>query len=132
MRRIEAAFAETFAEWDIALPAGNVARRERGTLFRDGWTIQYCFGSDSRGEFLDYYASHRMTDDSHVRLYANGDAVTLPSIVSMYIVPPDPAAAKEAQSAYLARNREIAALMAAKGFALDINATLRSGLVGDG
>ena len=132
MRRIEAAFEEAFAPWGITLPPEDVARRQRGTLFRDGWAIQYCFGADSRGEFLDYYASHRMTDDSHVRLYANGDAVTLPSIESMYIAPPDPAAAKEAESAYLTRNREIAELMIAKGFALDINAALRSDLVGDG
>ena len=132
MERIELAFAERFAHWGLALPKRNVQGRKRGTISREGWTVQYLFGSDERGEFLDYYATHRMTDDSHVRIYANGEAIFLPTIVSMFLVPPDPVEAEQARQAYVAKNREVAALMAEKGFGLDINGALRADLRGDG
>jgi hypothetical protein len=32
------------------------------------WAIWYLFGEDERDEHLDYYASHRMTDDQHARV----------------------------------------------------------------
>lgn len=45
---------------------------------------QISIGEDGRGEYLDYYAAHRMTEDAHVRLYADGGFALLatPSLTS--------------------------------------------------
>jgi hypothetical protein len=72
MNHIAQAFREDFAHWDLEIPPELLASRAPGYIQAAGWLIQFVFGSDSRGEYLDYYASHRLTDDSHVRLYANG------------------------------------------------------------
>ncbi len=67
IRRIEAAFAEDFFHWGITLPPDDVRQRRQGEIAAAGWAIWYLFDSDERGEYLDYYASHRMTSDRHVR-----------------------------------------------------------------
>lgn len=116
MKRIVAAFRERFATWGITLPAEHVAARRRGELRQAGWAIQYLFGRDARGEYLDYYASHRMTDDEHTRLYADGGREALESIASAYFSSEDPEEAQRLEQEYFARNRRVAALLAAKGF----------------
>ena len=42
--------------------------------------IWHLFGSDDRGGYLEYYASHRMTDDRHVRLREDGSVEHLPAM----------------------------------------------------
>ena len=58
MHQIEQAFTRRFAHWAIALPKTAVTARLRGEIKKAGWSIQYLFGEDERGEYLDYYASH--------------------------------------------------------------------------
>ncbi|MDP9439465.1 MAG: hypothetical protein M3P49_12105, partial [Actinomycetota bacterium] len=60
MGRIEEGFAERFSHWGIRLPSEAVRERRQGKIVEAGWAIWYLFGSDERGEYLDYYASHRM------------------------------------------------------------------------
>lgn len=85
MRHIEGRFAEHFAPWDIVLPKEHVQKRRRGKIVVAGWAIWYLFGSDERGEYLDYYAAHRMTSDEHVRIYESGEIESLPAISTMRI-----------------------------------------------
>ncbi len=66
-------FGREFSDWDINLPQEDVAQRRRGRINHKGWAIWYMFGVDDRGEYLDYYAAHRMTNDRHVRIYADGE-----------------------------------------------------------
>ena len=54
MKNIESKFNATFAHWGIRLPAGAVEQRERGKIVQTGWAIWYLFGSDEKGEYLDY------------------------------------------------------------------------------
>lgn len=68
MKNIEKRFNDVFSSWDIRLPEKDVTNRRRGKIFEAGWTIWYLFGSDERGEYLDYYASHRVTTDQHTDL----------------------------------------------------------------
>jgi hypothetical protein len=77
MRSIEERFRLAFAPWDIALPPEDVKERRRSKIVDSGWAIWYLFGSDERGGYLDYYASHRMTDDRHVRFREEGPAVRI-------------------------------------------------------
>lgn len=87
MKNIEKRFNDVFSSWDIRLPEKDVTNRRRGKIFEAGWTIWYLFGSDERGEYLDYYASHRVTTDQHTRIYANGNEEDLPVIESMRVIP---------------------------------------------
>jgi hypothetical protein len=83
-----------------------------------GWVIWFCFGIDSKGEYLDYYASHRMTDDKHTRLYDDGNIEHLPTITSMYRVTDDPEENARIKATFYARNQKVSAMLAEKGFGI--------------
>lgn len=68
MERIAEAFREDVANWRLDLPSDALHARRPVFIHARGWLIQYVFGRNRIGEYLDYYASHRMTTDSHVRL----------------------------------------------------------------
>ena len=119
MNWIEREFNRDFANWDICLPAGATASREAGRIVENGWTVWYAFGSDEGIEYLDYYASHRMTNDRHVRLYADGRSEGLEAISELHVVPKDPDEAAQAQADFYARNREVRRMLDEKGFTLE-------------
>jgi hypothetical protein len=82
------------------------------------WAIWYLFGADKQGEYLDYYAWHRMTSDSHVRLYASGKEKTLPVIVEMRLCSEDPEEDRKLEAKFRAANRRVKRLLEKKGFGL--------------
>lgn len=88
--KIKLCFAESFAMCGICLPQDDVVNRRSGTIIKAGWAIWCLFGSDEKGEYLDYYASHRMTNDCHVRIYADGQCERLPSISEFHLTSQDP------------------------------------------
>lgn len=120
MTETERIFNATFAAFHISLPPEAVARKQRGKIVAGGWVICYLFGGDGRGEYLDYYASHRMTEDRHVRIYADGTVKGLPSIDGMCVFPAGCTRAEEERISkeHDSRNRQIAEELAAKGFDL--------------
>ena len=119
MDRIESEFNGDFAHWDICLPPEAIASRQAGRIVKNGWTVWFAFGSDDGAEYLDYYASHRMTNDRHVRLYADGRVEGLEAIGEMYVVPEDPSEAAQAKADFHARNREVRRMLDEKGFTLE-------------
>ena len=129
MNRIAEAFRSDFAQSGLEIPAGSLASREPGFIQSGGWLIQFSFGNDSRGEFLDYYASNRWTEDSHVRLYATGRRQQLASLASAYSSNGDPADEKHARAEFHRKNRRVARKLCAKGFdKFTINMFLHAGL----
>jgi hypothetical protein len=116
VQRIAKQFADTFASWNLQLPDQALTQRARGEIDASGWHISYLFGRDERGEYLDYYASHRLADDSHVRIRANGDVEELPTIVSGYFGSDDPEEDDRLREEYFARNRQIVEVLRRKGF----------------
>ena len=124
-------FARTFATWHITLPEEDLRQRRAGFLAEAGWLIQYCFGSDDSGEFLDYYAAHRMTDDSHVRVYEDGRVVALPALIGMRAMGATPQEEERLEREYVAHNREVAQALVDKGFdRFTINMALHAGFDG--
>lgn len=119
LKEIESHFNETFSHWDISLPVDVVTSRKRGKIVKAGWAIWYLFGSDERGEYLDYYASHRMTTDRHVRIYADGNEEDLPTIQSMRMVSRDPEEDARLEAEYFARNQRVARMLEAIGFGME-------------
>ena len=130
MDQIKRMFAERFANWDITLPAENIRQRTAGHIEKKGWLIQYCFGHDENGEYLDYCASHRMTDDEHIRLCADGSQIELAALGGLYLTSTDPIEAKRLKEEYFESNRIISEVLVTKGFNLfTINMQLQAGLV---
>lgn len=129
MERIADGFRRDFANWSLELPAEGLAFRRAGFIQSSGWLIQYAFGKNQYGDYLDYYASHRMTDDRHVRLYANGRRQDLAALEGMYCTSSDPAEAARLQAAHFRRSRRVARALGAKGFdRFTINMALHAGL----
>lgn len=118
MQKAAEQFADHFKNWDIRLPDEAVLTRERGKINKAGWSIWYLFGSDEQGEYLDYYASHRMTTDSHTRIRADGAIEHLPALEEMFIGSDDPAEHARLKAKSLEQNRKIMQLLEAKGFGL--------------
>ncbi len=119
MKELESQFNEIFSPWDIHLPQDAVEKRQQGKIVEAGWAIWYAFGSDKRGGFLDYYASHRMTNDRHVRLYADGQSESLPSIAECRLCSEDPEEDARLDAEYYAENRRISEMLEEKGFGVE-------------
>ncbi|MEH2366293.1 hypothetical protein [Nostoc sp.] len=118
MQNIKKEFDNGFLHWKITLPSEALETQQSGEIFMAGWHVQYQFGKNEHGQFLDYYASHRMTDDSHVRIYESGESESLPSMQSFYFSSED-ATEEEKQKAeqeYYAYNRKIQEELKRKGF----------------
>ncbi len=81
-----------------------------------GWAIWYLFGEDKRGEYLDYYASHRMTDDRHVRIWEDGGTESLPTLGTFRIASQDPEEDTRLKAEYLENNRRVGRMLKEKGF----------------
>jgi hypothetical protein len=130
MNLIADIFAKSFAHWEIILPEDDIRTRHSGYIQYAGWLIQYCFGIDETGvEYLDYYAAHRMTDDSHRRIYGDGREESLPSLSSMFLVSDDPVKAKRLKGEYEEHNRKVVELLKEKGFdKFTINMSLHAGM----
>ena len=118
MRRIEAQFNESFRYWHIRLPREAIKARQRGKIVQAGWTIWFLFGADASGEYLDYYSSHRMTNDSHVRLYDDGRVEGLESLWDMHSTSDDPDEAARLEDEFWDHNERVARLLEEKGFGL--------------
>jgi hypothetical protein len=116
MTGIEERFRDHFSPWGITIPSEHVRERRRGKLVEGGWAIWYLYGEDERGEYLDYYASHRMTDDRHVRIYESGEVERLPTINTFRLVSQDPEEDARLEAEYLDKNRRVARMLEEKGF----------------
>lgn len=122
LERIETRFHETFAHWSIRLPPENLRERQRGKINEEGWTIWFLFGEDDEGEYLDYYAMHRMTNDRHIRLHADGRETwleALPEGMSFAFDPKEgPEAEERARRAYWAESERVSRMLDEKGFSV--------------
>lgn len=116
---IETAFAKDFSHWGITLPPENVRERRRGKIVAAGWAIWYLFGHDERGEYLDYYASHRMTNDRHVRIYESGQVESLPAINSMRLASSDPEEDARLEAEHREEQCKVARILEEKGFGME-------------
>ena len=119
MNNIERAFARDFSHWGITLPPEQVRERRRGKIVAAGWTIWYLFGSNERGEYLDYYASHRMTNDRHVRIYESGQVESLPTISTMRLISRDPEEDARLEAEHREVQRRVARMLEEKGFGME-------------
>jgi hypothetical protein len=124
------AFADYFANWSIKLPAGAEAAGARGLIHKAGWTIRYRFDTDASNPYLEFYATHRMTDDRHIKVSARGDIEHLEAIQGMILYDPkEPGSEDKARQRNRMHNNAVVAELEEKGLypSGDINAFLRVG-----
>ena len=119
MSVLEERFRDHFAPWSTSIPPGHVQQRRRGKILEAGWAIWYLVGKDERGEYLDYYASHRMTNDRHIRLREDGAEEHLPTISTMRTASQDPEEDERLAAEYLEENRRVAKMLEEKGFGIE-------------
>ena len=122
MKIIKDRFDLAFRRWEIKLPPQDLLARRRGMILQSGWVIWYLFGKNLKGEYMDFYAAHRMTNDRHTRLYFDGTTEGLPTPQEFCVVPKDPEEAAQKRAEFYAHNRRIAKLLEEKGFILPTNA----------
>lgn len=114
------AFADRFSNVSIKLPWNDLQQRRPGKIATEGWWIQYQFGQDESGEFLDYLAEHRLiSGGEHIRIRADGRKEVLPALSSMLPVWDDPIENDQMQAKFNVKQREIAATLKEKGFLQD-------------
>jgi hypothetical protein len=105
-------FAEEFS-LRVWLPSDAVRARSAGTLNEEGWLVHWVWGTRGRQEYLEYYATHRMVGDVHVRLWADGHEERLEAMSTMFLV--DPADPEGSARRNRENNRRIARELADRG-----------------
>lgn len=110
LSRLEESFARHFEHWQIFLPVDDCQHRRAGSIHRKGWTINYQFGHQGEREFIDYFATHRMTNDRLVRIWEDGTTESLGYCQPFYT-----AGDEEARQAYLEHNRRFYQMVEEKG-----------------
>ena len=115
-------FNRDFARWELELPFDAMSPGVVRLVVQRGWTIWTRFDIDPEDgrEHLDYYAMHRMTNDRHVRLYADGEEESLPAMGWAYGYSEGASETEKevARAKYHAHNQAVEKLLQEKGFAM--------------
>ena len=119
MNQLQEKFNEQFSRWGITLSDEIVFQRVRGKIIEKGWCIWFLFGIDEAGEYLDFYASHRMTDDEHIRIRTNGSIEYLPIIGCFRMYSPNHMEDKILEKEYFAENQRVSKMLKEKGFCIE-------------
>lgn len=120
---IQKIFAEFFSYFGHTLPEENVRLRQRGQIggeddgdYGYGDVVQYLFGRNERGEYLDFYCRHRHAGDQHWRIFEDGGTEQLEVPTSWRSSSKDPEEDARLQEAFYAENTRIYKLLRDKGF----------------
>lgn len=70
---------EQFSHWKIKFDMTTFELKQYTHVQSCGWNIYYQFGKDLDGQYIEIYTTHRMTSDGHVKYYADGSKIILPS-----------------------------------------------------
>lgn len=108
--------------WGIELPLDAMSPGKVWLIVQRGWTIWTRFDIDAEDgrEHLDCYSMHRMTNDSHIRLYADREEKDLPAIAESYGIAQDATEAEREplRAKFLADNQAVEKLLEEKGFVM--------------
>ena len=90
-RRIAASFNDYFDTFGISIAPQDVVIGNRRTIRHDsGWVITYRVDPDEAGAVsLEFYATHRRTNDRHVRITADGQGEYLEALRDFVILNSD-------------------------------------------
>lgn len=115
--QIQSKFKEHFSsKWGIALPSSALLTKKPGIIRRCGWIIEYLFDKNSRGYYLDFYATHRMTSDRHCRIYEDGQTENLEVPLDAYPLSNDLIKTQKSKEEFIDCNQHVYNLLKEKGF----------------
>ena len=119
-KQIRQQFNCAFANWEIELPDDAMSPGLVCLIVQRGWTIwtRFDVATEDDREYLDYYAMHRMTNDRHVRLYADREEEYLPAMEGLYIQGGTAEEEKAARHKFFAYNQGVDKLLKEKGFVM--------------
>jgi hypothetical protein len=112
---IKHTFDRRFAAWGIELPPGLTLDQPPASIFKNGWIINYRLVTEAGGEVLEFFASHRMTNDTLNRIYSDGREELVGSCQQFYLAG-DP----NAERNYLDHNRAFYETVKRRGLFLDV------------
>jgi hypothetical protein len=129
--RIADAFNAYFARFDITIGPQDAVVGTRRALGGRGWRIRYRVDPDDAGlPSLEFYATHRMTSDTRVGIWADGHVDDLDAIWESYAYDAKtPGSEQAARAKYVEHNQAVASQLGERGLFPegDINAFLRIG-----
>ena len=100
MQLIKSAFDQRFKRWGLTLSEEIVDQHQSGTIQQGGWTINFHFVMTEGQGYLEYFASHRMTNDTLNRIYADGRYELVDACQEFHLVND-----KTNEHAYIEQNR---------------------------
>lgn len=127
MKEIKDFFDDYFHAWGIVLPQDELDRHDPemvAQICKAGWTIRYRFRTQGGKWFMDFYASHRMTNDRHQRVWEDGTTEGLPVPDDFLLLSGDPEEDEKRTEEHRRQNQEVATLLAEKGFVFTGNDSL--------
>jgi hypothetical protein len=115
--RIAEAFNRYFGQFGIRIVSEDAAVGTRRSIGAKGWRIQYCVDADDSGlPSLEYYAQHRMTNDRHVLIWADGYRQHLEAMEDFITYDPNiPGAREAAHQARREHDRAVEKQLRARG-----------------
>ena len=109
MNPIKQRFDDKFRPWQIELPLEDLTAERKGSIQASGWTIRYHFGYEGGRGYLEYFASHRMTNDTLNRIYEDGSEALVGNCEEFYLAddPEAERANREHNRAFYQKVREL-------------------------
>ena len=109
MNLIKQRFDDKFRPWQIELPSDDQAADLRGAIQSNGWIIRYHAGYEGGRGYLEYFASHRMTNDTLNRIYEDGEEVVVGFCQELFLAgdPDAERACREHNRAFYQRVRDL-------------------------
>lgn len=114
LRLIKHVFDRRFAAWSIELPPGITRDQRPTSIHKNGWTINYRLVTEAGAEVLEFFVSHRMTNDTLNRIYSDGREELLGYCRQFY-----PAGDPTAKRDYLDHNKAFYEDVKRRGLFLD-------------
>jgi hypothetical protein len=112
MEKIKEAFEQRFERWQIELSLDDLENSRSGSIQQQGWLINYRFGREANRDFLEYFANHRMTNDTLNRIWDDGTLEIIGYCQEFYL-----ADNQEAEQAYFDHNRRFYQQVKERGLA---------------
>lgn len=119
---IRKVFEEQFPKrHNISLDDIEPEHNDTWIINKNGWTILVIFATEKNRGFIEFYACHRMTGDSHKRIYENGTIDQLPAHTEWIVFDPNvPNSQEESQKKFIQYNEQIKKDLKEKGLVAEI------------
>jgi hypothetical protein len=105
---VKRTFANHYLKWGVLLNDVVIDAKNCPVIHKSAWEIKFVEGKDEKGNYYEFYATHREKHDQHFIIYENGDEVTLDALTEGFDYNPSLAGNHDAQKElFFESNRKI-------------------------